>query len=222
MKKSTWTISAITVLGCVMMVLTDGILQPGYFIKSAIKLVFFFVLPLFVLRKLRLSPGEAFRPHSKALCVGGILGLATFGLILLAYALLHTWLDLSAVPAALEQSAGVTKDNFLYVATYIALCNSLLEEFFFRCFAFLGLTKSTGKSFANMFSAGTFALYHAGMLIGMLPLPLFLAALAALFLCGLLFNSLNAFHNRIWISWMVHMGANLAINTVGMHLLGML
>ena len=44
----------------------------------------------------------------------------------------------------------------------------------------------------------------------------------ALFLCGILFNLLDARQERIWPSWLVHMGANLAINAIGMHLLGML
>ncbi len=222
MKKSTWTISVVTLLGCGIMSLTDGVLQPGYLIKSLVKLIFFLGLPLLLSRHLQLSLGRVFRPHPKALCIGGVLGLVTFGVILLAYTLLHHYIDLSAVPGALEQGAGVTANNFLFVSTYIALCNSMLEEFFFRGFAFLGLAESAGKPFSYLFSAGAFAIYHAGMLISMLPPPLFLPALIALFLCGLLFNYLNSLHGRIWVSWLVHMGANLAINAIGMLLLGML
>ena len=221
MKKTATYISLITAIGCIVMALTDSILQPGYLIKSAVKMVFFLGLPLLAARVLRFSVREAFRPHPKALRTGALLGLATFGVILLAYGLLHPYIDLSAVPTALEQGAGVTKDNFLFVGTYIALCNSLLEEFFFRCFAFLGLSKSGSKPYAYLFSAGAFAVYHAGMLISMIPPILFLLALFALFLCGLLFDYFNARQERIWVSWLVHMGANLAINAVGMHLLGM-
>ena len=202
------------------MTLVDSVLQPGYFLKSAIKLIFFLVLPLLLLRH-RNSLRCFLQADRHAMLTGGVLGLVTFGVIIGAYALLGSLMDLSAVPASLEKSAGVTKDNFLFVGTYIALCNSFLEEFFFRCFAFLQLREFTSRRFANCFSAAAFALYHVGMLITMIPPLLFALALVALFACGMLFNALDARRERIWASWLVHMGANLAINAVGMHLLGM-
>ena len=85
----------------------------------------------------------------------------------------------------------------------------------------MGLLKTASKPFAYLFSAAAFAIYHAGMLIGMIGPGLFVLALAALFGCGLLFDLLDAYRKRIWVSWLVHMGANLAINAVGMKLLGM-
>ncbi len=204
------------------MALVDGILQPGYTVKSMIKLLLFLVLPLVLARILKIPFRNAFRPDRKALCGGGVLGIATLGVILAAYHFLHPYVDLSTVPAALEEGAGVTPDNFLFVSTYIALCNSLLEEFYFRCFSFLGLLHTAPKAFAYIFSAAAFAVYHAGMLVSMVSFQLFLLALLALFLCGFMFNFFNSLQERIWISWFVHMGANLAINIIGMHLLGML
>lgn len=204
------------------MAIVDGILQPGYAVKSGIKIVLFLVIPFVFSAWRKLSIQESFRPDRKALLTGGCLGGATFIVVIGAYALLHPYLDLSAVPQALEESAGVTKDNFLFVSTYIAFCNSLLEEFFFRCFAFLGLAKTASKPFAYLFSAAAFAIYHAGMLISMVPPLLFILALIALFFCGIMFNFLNARRERIWVSWLVHMGANLAINIVGMILLEMI
>lgn len=222
MKKNAFYICLSVAASCAVMAVVDSVLQPGYAVKSAIKIVLFLTLPLLLSAKQRLPIGKVFSPHPKALLTGGILGAATFGILLLAYSLLHSYIDLSAVPAALEKSAGVTGENFLFVGTYIALCNSLLEEFFFRCFTFLQLVQTTSKRFAYLFSAAAFSVYHAGMLIGMIGPGLFLLALAALFLCGLMFNYLSSRHCTVWVSWMLHMGANLAINTIGMHLLGML
>lgn len=221
MRKNTGNICLLGCACCVAMVLVDGVLQPGYTLKSLIKILLFLVLPLVFSLWKKLSPPKAFRPDRKAILLSSLLGFATFVIVLGAYMLLHPYINLSAVPAALEQSAGVTKNNFLYVGTYIALCNSLLEEFFFRCFLFLGLMQTGPKLFAYLFSAGAFALYHAGMLISMVGPVLFLLALSALFLCGLMFNYFNARSNTIWVSWLIHMGANLAINVVGMHLLRM-
>lgn len=222
MKKQALILCVITAVSCIAMILVDGILQPGYLIKSAIKLVFFLALPLLLAGKLGFSAAGFFRPDKKALLTGSLLGLATAAVIGIAYNLLGPYLDLSAVPASIEKGAGVTKDNFLFVGTYIAVCNSILEEFFFRGFAFLSLSRATSRTFASIFSSAAFAIYHAGMLITMVPPLLFVLALIALFLCGILFNLLDARQERIWPSWLVHMGANLAINAIGMHLLGML
>jgi len=221
LKKNTLFICITTALCCIAMTLVDGIWQPGYAIKSGIKILLFLLVPLVFSAYRKLSVTSCFRPDKTSLLTGICLGIATFAVIMVAYALLHTYIDLSAVPQALEQGSGVTKDNFLLVGTYIALCNSLLEEFFFRCFVFLGLKKSATKSFAYIVSAAAFAIYHAGMLFSMVSALLFVLALSALFFCGVLFNWLNARQERIWVSWLVHMGANLAINLIGMHLLGM-
>lgn len=213
-----WVCVAVT-LCSLLMALVDGIWQPQYLIKSGVKACLFLLIPLLLARPLQLKLVDAFRPDKWALITGLCLGCATFGILLGAYALFGRYLDLSAVPAALAQNGGINKDNFLFVSLYIAFCNSVLEEFFFRNFAFLGLWKKHGKWLAFLFSAGAFALYHAGMLITMIPFGLFLLTLFALFGCGLLFNALDCRSQRIWVSWFVHIGANLAINLIGMQLL---
>lgn len=220
MKKGTLFICIATAVCCFTMAAVDGILQPGYAVKSGIKIVLFLLVPLIFSAVFKLSVAKCLRPDRQAILIGSGLGLATFLIIIAAYWLLHSYIDLSAVPESLEKSAGVTKSNFLYVSTYIALCNSLLEEFFFRGFVSIGLSKTATKPFAYIFSAAAFAIYHAGMLFTMVSPLLFVLALAALFLCGLLFHYLNAYRQRIWVSWLVHMGANLAINSIGMLLLG--
>lgn len=220
--KNKIVICAAVSLGCVAMALVDSVLQPGYLLKSVIKVLLFLSLPILLSKKQNLQFINPFHFNKHALLTGGVLAVATFGVILGAYALLHPYLDLSGVAQSLETSAGVTKDNFLFVGLYIALCNSLLEEYFFRNFAFLTLAKDGSKTFAYLFSAIAFGVYHAGMLITMVPPLLFILALVALFLCGLLLNYLNARSETIWVSWLLHMGANLGINTIGMILLGMI
>ena len=68
---------------------------------------------------------------------------------------------------------------------------------------------------ASLFSAAAFALYHTAMMIGWFPPAVFLLALLGLTVGGLLFNRLNRTDGSIWTSWLVHMFANFAINTVG-------
>jgi len=60
------------------------------------------------------------------------------------------------------------------------------------------------------------------MLDGWFSPLLYAGTLMALFACGLFFNYLNNRSHCIWTTWLTHMGANLAINTVGMILLDMI
>ena len=96
--------------------------------------------------------------------------------------------------------------------------NSLLEELFFRGFLFLNL-KHRSRRFAYVFSAGAFAAYHVAMMIGWFSPVLWLLVMAGLFVGGLIFNWLNEKQESIYPSWLVHMFANFAINTIGFILL---
>lgn len=222
MKKDRLWICFSVLLCCLVMTLTDGIWKPPYGVKSAVKILLFLCIPLVFSFRRGLSPAALFRPEKKAVLTGLVLGGATFSLILAGYFLLRSHIDFSFIPGSLMENGGISADNFLYVSIYIALCNSLLEEFFFRGFAYLTLRKVTSPLFATAFSAGAFAFYHGGMLDGWFSPILYAGTLIALFACGLFFNYLNNRNRSIWTSWLTHMGANLAINTVGMILLGMI
>lgn len=221
MKKNSWILCLAVTVCCGIMAVVDALWQPPYFVKSAIKAVLFLLIPVILGYRLRFSPFACLRPDRKAILLGGALGAGTFAVIIGGYALLAPFLDLSAIPGALETGVGVTAENFLYVGLYIALCNSLLEEFFFRGFAFLVIKQSAPKTFALCFSAAAFAVYHAAIMKGWFSPLLMLLTLAALFACGLFFNWLDCKRERIWVSWLVHLFANLAINSIGMKLLGM-
>ena len=220
MKKHSLILCAVTIFGCAAMAVVDGILQPTYFVKSAIKWILFLLIPLLITKKLRFSPFVCLRPRKSAILWGLALGACTFGVICGGYALVSSFLDLSAIPEALETGAGVTRENFLWVSLYIALCNSLLEEFFFRGLAFLTLRQRISGPFPWIFSSAAFALYHAAFMKGWFSPLLYALILAALFVCGLFFNLLDHIQERVWTSWLVHLSANLAINAIGMKLLG--
>jgi len=126
------------------------------------------------------------------------------------------------VTTNLENNLGVTKDNFLFVALYITSINSLLEEFFFRGFSFLSLKEVSSRKIAYIFSALAFAIYHVAIMNNWFTPPLFILLIVSLFIAGLLFNYLNERFNNIYVSWIVHMSANLAINTVGFILFGII
>ena len=201
------------------MAVVDGVIQPGYAPKSAIKILVFGLIPLILTRfhrELQFTQALRFRRKGFALALG--LGLGVYGLILGGYFLVRNFFDFSGIAGSLLDNAGVSKENFLYVSLYISLVNSLLEELFFRGFLFLNL-KHRSRRFAYVFSAGAFAAYHVAMMIGWFSPVLWLLVMAGLFVGGLIFNWLNEKQESIYPSWLVHMFANFAINTIGFILL---
>ena len=220
MKKSAAAVCAVMLFSCAVMALVDGVIQPGYAAKSLVKACLFLALPLLCAR---FFPGirfrDLFRFRKKGFFAALGLGIGLYGLILGAYFLVRYFFDFSAIAGNLSQTAGVTKDNFLFVALYISFANSLLEEFFFRGFGFMVLKEASTRRFAYLFSGVVFSLYHTAMMIGWFSPLLFLLVLTGLAVGGMIFSFLNEKLGCIYPSWLVHMFANFAINTIGFLLL---
>lgn len=207
---------SIVVLACLCMGFVDGVIQPGYWVKSLIKAALFLGLPLlYTLFDKSFYIPDLFRPNKKGLCFAVVCGICIYLLIVAAFLLFRNVFDFSALTSSLTATTGVNKSNFVFVALYISFCNSLLEEFFFRGFCFFTLKKLSSRNTAYLFSATMFALYHIAMMIGWFDLPVILLALAGLFVGGTIFNYFNEKYNIIYPSWIIHMFANFATNTIG-------
>lgn len=213
----------LTLLCCAAMTLLDGALHPPYITKSIVKAVLFLGCPLLYARWDRDWDWRGlFRIGKRGILPAVALGFCVFAVILTAYLILRNVFDFTPITAMLGENVGITGKSFLWVALYISFVNSLLEEFFFRGFAFFALRNLGCRRFAYGFSAGIFALYHTAMMWGWFSLPLFLLALTGLTVGGLLFDWLNEKNGAIYPSWMVHMFANFSINGIGMLLFGMI
>lgn len=153
---------------------------------------------------------------------GDFFGVLIYAVIVGGYFALRGVFDFSAITGALSENVGVTGKNFIFVSLYISFVNSLLEEFFFRGFAFLTLKKLSSRRFSYIFSSLAFSLYHVAMMVGWFSIPLFLLLLAGLFIGGVIFNFLNEKSGSIYSSWLVHMFTNFGINTVGFILFGII
>ncbi len=216
MKRSAVCVVLAAILCCAIMAAVDGIIQPSYWTKSAIKILLFLGVPL-VLSALdkRLAFREIFRFQKRGFLVSLALGVGVYALILGGYFLVSKIFDFSDIVSNLSQNAGVTKRNFLFVSLYISFVNSLLEEFFFRGFIFTNLRRTVNRPFAHAFSALVFSLYHVAMMLGWFSPLLFILILMGLVIGGIAFNYLNQRLETIYGSWLVHMFANFAINTIG-------
>ena len=203
----------------------DAVVRPPYFSKIPIKILFFLALPMLFFAFWREEWSEfkaLFRFHKKGLLISLLLGIVIFGVILGGYFALRGVIDFSGVTSSLTSGMGITADNFVWVAIYISIMNSFLEEFFFRGFGFITLKKYVSVKFAYFFSPLLFAVYHVGMLVGMFHPAVLALLMFGLIVGGLIFNALNDKLGNIYPSWFVHMAANFAINTIGFILFGML
>ena len=201
---------------CIVMGLVDAVIQPGYVVKSAIKILLFLLIPLtysFFSKEHTIK--SVFKPDKKGLLIAVGLGFAVYGVVLGAYLLFRNVFDFSGLVGSLNETTGVNKSNFLWVAIYISFVNSFLEEFFFRGFAFLSIKNTHSKKFAYIFSSLAFALYHIAMMIGWFGLPVILISVLGLFVGGTIFNKFDEKNENIYLSWLVHMFANFATNTIG-------
>lgn len=223
LKRKSTAIMLLMLVCCAVMAIVDGVIMPHYAVKSAIKLALFFGVPaIFAGYDKKLGLKKIFKIDKNGLWYAILFGLAVYGAIVGAYFLLKDVFDFSAITGALTSNIGVNNDNFVFVALYISFVNSFLEEFFFRGFGFLALKKVCSSKWAAVFSATVFALYHVAMMVGWFSWELYCICLVGLFVGGLIFNLLNIKNGNIYTSWLVHMFANFAINTIGFILFGII
>ena len=209
-------IPILVIIACIVMGIVDAVIQPGYAIKSAIKIIMFLLIPIvygLFLKEFNIK--NLMKPDKKGLCIAICLGFVIYGVVLGAYWIFKDVFDFSALTGSLNETTGVNKSNFIWVAIYISFVNSLLEEFFFRGFSFITLKKLTSRRFAYVFSSMAFALYHIAMMIGWFGLPVILISLVGLFIGGMIFNRFDENRENIYLSWLIHMFANFATNTIG-------
>ena len=202
----------------VIMFIVDSYIQPGYLLKSIIKIILFLIIPaIYSFNNNTISISKFFRIRALSEIIKPLLlALGIYALIIITYFILKNFIDLDNIQNILNDSLSVSKSNFIYVALYISFINSFLEEFFFRGFIFLNLNKTMTSSRAYCLSAFAFSIYHVAILANWFNPILFVVALVSLFVGGLIFNWLNEKNENIYNSWLVHMFANFAINTIGL------
>ncbi|MFU7517063.1 CPBP family intramembrane glutamic endopeptidase [Clostridium sp. HCS.1] len=217
MLKKKNTIILIVLIGCLIMGFIDAVIRPQYLIKSFIKIILFSIMPIVYSKyNNELNLSSLFKVKSKKEIIIALLsGVSVFIVILGAYFIIGNFFDFSKVVSSLSENVGVNNNNFLFVAIYISFINSLLEEFFFRGFAFLKLKEVSTRKFAYIFSSLAFALYHVAMMMGWFDISLFLLTIVGLFVGGLIFNYFNEKYKNIYVTWLIHMFANFAINYIG-------
>ncbi|MDY0276857.1 MAG: type II CAAX endopeptidase family protein [Acholeplasma sp.] len=192
----------------------------NYWVKSLIKGTMLLLLPLALIFYNK-EKMDFFKVKKQILIWIVVLALIIIVGIIGGYFLLRNVIDFSGITKELEK-IGVSANNFIYVALYIAVINAFIEEFFFRGFIVKYLKQSFSVKTSVIISATLFALYHL-LIVDGLASPLIIgAALVGLFIVGLGFNFLAEKFKTLFITYIPHMAANLAINFVALFILGIL
>lgn len=212
MKKSMIGLS-LALAAAVLVFLVEQVLQPGYWAKSLLKAAAFLgaILTYAVLSKQSVLETIRLRKmkKTKALLLCMLLFFAGAAALFLFF---RNQLDLAGIRESLTRKEGLTRQNCLFVFAYIIVCNSFLEEAFFRGFVFqLFRKKETGA----MVSALLFSAYHIGIFISWFSPFLFMLCLIGLTVVGLFLQWVSQKYQSIAASYLIHACANIAINTVG-------
>lgn len=211
------SVIAIAIMYCV-----DNIICPDYFLKSLIKVILFGgCVVLFGVTCKENTLKENFHlKKKKSFLVCAVIALLTYGVILGGYALIKDFIDPEQITGNMFAKGNISKDNFLWVALYISAINSFLEEIFFRGFLFLQIKKQGYRKIAYSVSAFFFAIYHIGIVASWFNIWIFILIIFLLYIAGVILNKATESCDSFLGSWMIHIFANLGINTIGCYLLG--
>lgn len=204
----------LVVVSCIAMAIVETVIEPTYVVKSALKVVFFLILPIVFMKIVDEKIFDSFALDKKSILKLLGLGAGIYALIMGAYFLTRGVFDYTALVDSLSADQHVTPDSFIWIALYISFGNSLLEEFLFRLIAFIVLSRHAPKPVAYVFSSVLFAVYHIAMIGKSFPLPLLALALVGLAAGGCIFNYVDDKNKNIYNSWIIHMFADFAIMTI--------
>ena len=205
-----------SLLICILMFLFETIAQPTYIIKSVAKIMLFGVCAfgMYFIIGFKNIKGQIYRSVKEMkisiyLCIACVLCIAIGGYLFSGF------IDFEAMRISLANREKVTESNYLFVTVYIALVNSLLEEFFFRGYIFYELSNIGSKKLAYIYSSLLFSLYHISIINGWFNPVIFIMMIVGLFIVGIFFDWLTSRYSSFKASWVVHIVANVMINTIG-------
>ena len=214
-KKEKFGIIFLVVICCIVMALVETVIEPAYFVKSAVKVAVFSAVPLIVMKLLKIKIfDDNLKLNKKDVLRLLLLGGAIYGVIIGAFFLTRNVFDYSALVVSLSEDQNVDGKNFILIALYISFGNSFLEEFLFRFVSFIRLSEFISKKFAYIFSSLLFAVYHIAMIGSSFPLPLLFLALFGLAVGGFIFDLVDDKSKNIYNSCIIHMFADFAIMTI--------
>jgi membrane protease YdiL (CAAX protease family) len=214
MIKNSVKVSLYSLLACGLLYYIEQGVGVAYVIKASLKIVLFLVMPILMMlysKEVKIGDLLGLRHMNfKSLKLGLIVGGVSFVSLILLGTLFAPMIDFESLRLELSEKLHVTKGVFLFIALYITFVNSLLEEFFFRGFMYLSISKDHKKA-GMLFSALLFGLYHMAMFQTWFPTWLVALCVVGLVGVGLFFNWVNDRSKTFMNSWVIHIIADSAI-----------
>lgn len=198
-----------------LLLIIEQVLEIPYLWKTIMKILIFLAVPIFLMKMLKfnfLRPNIAAKKSTKLAFVLGILVMVT---VLASFFILQNYINLDSILSDLESRVGISSAVFPFVAIYILLGNSFLEEFFFRGLLVDLYKESRIKWVLPSF---LFAIYHIAIFLPWFDWPILLTAVGGLFLGGLIFQWMNEESGTIYPSWIIHIFGDVGVLLVGFYM----
>ena len=216
----------LALLGLILVAIAPSVsLITGFAFKAGILAIFVFIFTkvwifgLPALWYLRIEKGEKSLslPENGGWKVSTLLGIGMLIVIFIAYFSIGDKLLRADELTEILDSVGLTVAwKFALAIIFWVFINSVLEEYVFRWFITSKIEQLIGGVWIPIFlSAGIFTIHHTIALAFFIdPLGNFIASLGV-FIGGAIFSWLYMTYRSIWVAWVAHAIADVAIFIIG-------
>ena len=209
-----------SLIACVLLYFVEQILMVNYTVKTLVKILLFILIPYIYfsfIKKTKVKRAMNLKKLDiKQVKLGILFGIISFLVIIITYRIIGSYINLQGIAQELQSKSKITTTNFIFVALYITLGNSFLEEFFFRGYIFLNLHDLGFKRMAYFYSSLLFGIYHIAIFKTWFNSWQVSLALLGLISIGFVFNWLDLKSKNFINSWIVHIFADIAIVVIGL------
>lgn len=202
-------------LALTLLLIIEQILEIPYLWKTVMKILIFLAVPILLMKMLKfrfLLPNKTAKKSTKLALLLGVLVMIT---VIASFFIFQNHINIDSILSDLESRLGITSAVFPFVALYILLGNSFLEEFFFRGLLVDMYKESKLKWVLPSF---LFAIYHIAIFLPWFDWPILLTAVVGLFLGGLIFQWMNEESGTIYPSWIIHIFGDIGVLLVGFYM----
>lgn len=203
----------LAIAAIVVVVMLEELFNLGYTLKTVIKVVAFMGSIVLYSGLTHKKFVEVIRFRKMKNIKPILISMAIFFVgTALAFLIFRRFIDLNNIRQSLIAKENLTRSNCLFVFAYIIVCNSFLEESFFRGYI-NGIFKS--KKLGAIISAILFSIYHIGIFVTWFNPFIFIICMAGLTGVGLFLQWLSNKFESILASYITHACANVVINIIG-------
>ena len=216
----------LALLGLILVAIAPSVsVITGFAFKAGILAIFVFIftkvwifgLPAFWYLRIEKGEKSLSLPENGGWKVSTLLGIGMLIVIFIAYFSIGDKLLRADELTEILDSVGLTVAwKFALAIIFWVFINSVLEEYVFRWFITSKIEQLIGGVWIPIFlSAGIFTIHHTIALAFFIdPLGNFIASLGV-FIGGAIFSWLYMTYRSIWVAWVAHAIADVAIFIIG-------